>query len=254
MKIRAIKLIHSNQQILSIILYAFLLCALIVYIVPSYVIVNNVCDFHALNSYIYILQFLPFFLKFFLVITLTISIVSCFIPTLSRKILLFAISYIIICGLFIPIRASTLLDGRASELHPDISFLTVIVVTISIIVCLKWFEKNLKFVIFASILFICSIIIYKTVQHIIYNPMLKNQSKDLEQFVIASKDKPNIFLISFDALQNDIIDDIFTRKKNLKNSFEGFIFFPNATSVYPFTDLSILSIKMGHISENNISK
>lgn len=57
----------------------------------------------------------------------------------------------------------------------------------------------------------------------------------------------NIIVISFDAIQGDIMDDIFRGDPSLLNGFDGFTFFPNTTGAAPNTARSIFLTLTGSI-------
>lgn len=57
----------------------------------------------------------------------------------------------------------------------------------------------------------------------------------------------NIVIISFDAIQGDIIDDIFRQNPLLLEEFDGFTFYPNTTSVAPHTSRSNFFTLLGSI-------
>ena len=60
----------------------------------------------------------------------------------------------------------------------------------------------------------------------------------------------NLIVIVLDTFQSDIFAELIDARPTLANSFSGFTYFHNATSVYPYTEVSIPSILTGVDYEN----
>jgi len=73
------------------------------------------------------------------------------------------------------------------------------------------------------------------------------------QNIILSK-KKNIFVISFDALQGDIVEEVIVSTPALKARFDGFTFFSNTSSAAANTARSLISMMFGKIPDYLLNK
>jgi hypothetical protein len=64
----------------------------------------------------------------------------------------------------------------------------------------------------------------------------------------------NIVHILLDELQTDVIEQVLSDKPALSEDFDGFTFFPNTSSVYPYTEMSLPAILSGKTYDNSSSK
>jgi len=84
-----------------------------------------------------------------------------------------------------------------------------------------------------------------------------NEKEDKEDVVgralILSKNT-NIIVISFDALQSDLVGEVLRDRLDLARKFNGFTFYENVSGVAPFTGLSQLTIMLGKIPDASLKQ
>jgi len=69
---------------------------------------------------------------------------------------------------------------------------------------------------------------------------------DTDLIANVSKNK-NIFVMSFDALQGDVVEDVILSTPDLKEALDGFVFFPDTSTAAPSTGRSLFLTLLGKI-------
>lgn len=64
----------------------------------------------------------------------------------------------------------------------------------------------------------------------------------------------NIVHILLDELQSDVLEQVLSDSPALSKELDGFTFFPNTSSVYPYTEMSLPAILSGKTYDNSSSK
>lgn len=67
-------------------------------------------------------------------------------------------------------------------------------------------------------------------------------------------DQANIVHILLDELQSDVFDQVLQHNPDLRAALDGFTYFPDTSSIYPYTEMSLPGILSGEIYDNKSDK
>lgn len=234
----------KNNPISSIMLESLVISALAFLLIPLNLVSNNASDFTGFSyseffSYGILLTTISSIIVFLVFFTINIRF-----PKIRSKIATIGMGYLVTCGLYFSIRTG-LMDGESTL---QLSYLTFFIVLILLIAGALLFEKKLKVLIWIGL-------IGSLVTTVIGLNSLQPQTKQnllSTHFFDVSTDHQNIFVISFDSLQSNYVEEVLNNNETLKAKFNGFINFVNVAAPAPFTSISTVLTKLGSIPETNM--
>tara|TARA_B100000989_G_scaffold87695_1_gene63258 strand:+ start:56070 stop:57860 length:1791 start_codon:yes stop_codon:yes gene_type:complete len=166
---------------------------------------------------------------------------------------LFLSVYIIISKIFMPLDIDELEGSLEKPTEYKYSLILEILIFIASYFIVKFFKTNEKFLsfiaLFAFIIFTTSSYYYVRS----FGSLIKNQYnyfgifKDKQKNFLKKTEKPNIYLLTFDALSSFGFQEIIDKNDGYKKIFNGFKFFPNNSSNYSHTSLSVNSFLVGNL-------
>ena len=233
----------KNKKTLQAIFYSLSLCFLILVTLPATAYYFNQTDLS-----LHTLSVLKVFLYSSLPILLITGLIARYLPRVGVFINFFILAfflYFFIRNFLCPI-AFDQLDGRmivTPSLYSDTSFWTSLGL-LSACFLFTYFAKNaVKFIvllgIFISIGWSSFVFIHN------HHNNKTNLTNDIVKFSQFST-KKNIIVISFDALQNNLLLETLETHPEFKKKLDGFTFYINTTSYAPSTNFSLLSTTTSH--------
>jgi len=243
-------LIMTIRNVLSKLIEPTMLAFLISFVLPFTVFFYNQQEF-TFNTHSFLLKPLFIFCSI-IAITLPALMVSGRIRKLAASTCVVLSAYLLIANFITPVQVGVL-DGIRDT---DVFKFSVASV----------FEMAKYFVLFFALLVICKKKYHLIRDFAIFGCALSfiwllyvswsatNSQKvdgapvlvDTAPIANVSK-KKNIFIISFDALQGDAVEDVILSTPELMKALDGFVFFPDTSSAAPSTGRSLFLTLLGKI-------
>jgi len=242
----------SDKFLTSLCASAFLIFTLL-FFGPSFIYYGNIQEFSFRYTDIVFFLFIFAFL-----LTIVLSLI---ISNLKDNIYQRIIPVVFALGLLFWIQGNLLVwnyglwDGKQIEWANYWKFGIIdISIWIAIIILFvfksEWFKPLLKGL---SVFFI--VVQLGALGFTVYSAPDANNWKRLQidtSNLFCFSEKQNVILIVLDTFQSDIFNEIMLENASIKNGFDGFTYYPNATGSYPTTMGAIPCLLTGQIYDNSV--
>ena len=159
----------------------------------------------------------------------------------------FKILILILLGLYLPLRSGLFLQEQL--IFSKTNLIISIFIAFALILLNLYLIKNFSRIIFILLIGPIFVLLFNIIQN---NQSTFFSSKDQKLEFIPFSSNQNIIIISFDALQGDVMKSAI---QGNSEHFEGFTFFENAVAPAPYTTHSLLAQKSTSLNnEDSIFK
>ena len=220
-----------------ILFYSFVLTLVISFISPLNLIDANRDDFDIENGVSFLINLASMALLFYFCALLIFGLAIKLSKRKADRLIFVFLVVLSLWAMYFPLPIGKL-DGVDDIVISRVNFILGILVGILAYCLHKRLFIMLPLMLVGPLVLAC-LSMYNNIE------FLKGESAN--EVLNVSANHKNIFVVSFDALQPEYVSSVLESDEELRGAFDGFVNYKNAVGVAPFTILSTVITKLGHL-------